>query len=1002
MQEFCGDPVILLLYISNLHGIPAKKNRYRNSWTGRYPEGMKQVAGKQQRIEDELDFKEIKQRFLKINKTRLQRVTEDLRPSQRDFIELLPLLFHVNHPILPGYVSKDTPSGIPEFQPGKETLDAARRFSKSFAWKKRAYRQFDVHGLYLMGSTGTIAYGEKSDFDIWVCHDSELSGEQISELQAKAEAVEIWASSMDVEANIFLVDVERFKRGEHGHLSSESSGSALHYLLLEEFYRTSVLLAGRYPIWWLVPPQEEANYDEFVEDIKLKRYIHSREHIDFGGLAKISAEEFYGATLWLLYKGIHSPYKSILKILLMEAYASEHPQIDLLGVRYKKAVYAGEKNVNQLDPYLMMLEKVEEYLVEYNQDKRLDLVRRSFYFKVDEALSQGSTAKKKNWRRELLSEQVQKWGWTTGQLVKLDARDNWKINSVLEERHALIQEFTNSYRFLSLFARSRAENNNLISPSDLNVLGRKLYAAFERKAGKIDIVYRGITSDLHETHLSFHQHLNSEGQEQWMVYTGIVSVNEVSMTQPLRRGFSLIEIMAWCYFNKIINRQTVVALYADNSDLTEKELYLLVEQMERLFPDKVLENSTTYDMLQPAQTCAVATFINVGIDPFSEQTRKGKHISSSKTDALKYGGKKENLTLSIDQIIITSWNEVLTFKFFGVDGLLQCLQDYLKLSPPKLGKQPEPINAFSFSSYRGTSIARRIENLFAEVVNTFYSSTSIENLRFILGVEWEYYILKMRNGLLHYEKAGTLQNLYRYLSRPVSKYQHTIFDSETLNDNVISSIYRLNRQGDVQLFYEVKNKVIDVYVLDEKGSLHLRSHAYYDISVLINHYQEYFNSVKDRLDYFAKNEVGFNDQLFYRIDNAVDGQRHIVPQTVQSYFRSSSYIRLQILVDRVDKDIVFTIYCGEREFSYLQYGYDLYKEVAKYIVSLRDSQDTYPIYITDLDLSAVLLDSNVESVQSVHYLHYKKIIEEKLLNELDEPLFNRSQSKQLIILTHYG
>ncbi|MDH5572111.1 MAG: class I adenylate cyclase, partial [Gammaproteobacteria bacterium] len=399
----------------------------------------------------EPDFKTLKQRFLKLNQSRLRRVKDDLRPSQQDFIELLPLLFHVNHPILPGYVSKSTPVGVPEFLPDKDTLDAAKRFSKSFSWKRRAYRKFEIHALYLMGSTGTIAYSDKSDFDIWVCHDSSLSGKQLEELQEKTRAIENWAASMGVEANLFLVDAERFKRGEHGHLSSESSGSALHYLLLEEFYRTSVLLAGRYPIWWLVPPEQEHNYDAVVEDIKLKRYLHSREHIDFGGLAHISADEFYGATLWLLYKGINSPYKSILKILLMEAYASEYPHIDLLGLRFKKAVYDGEDDINILDPYLMMMDKVEEYLVQYNQDNRLDLARRSFYFKVDEPLSHDNNQKRNSWRRELMSGLTHQWGWSSGYIMKLDAQDEWNINSVIEERQILIREFTGSYRFLSLF-----------------------------------------------------------------------------------------------------------------------------------------------------------------------------------------------------------------------------------------------------------------------------------------------------------------------------------------------------------------------------------------------------------------------------------------------------------------------------------------------------------------------------------------------------------------------
>ncbi len=943
---------------------------------------MKSLVVCEDRHGGELDFKLIKQRFVKLNLARLQRVHSDLRPSQRDFIQLLPLLFHVNHPILPGYVSKDTPVGLPEYRPSREALAAARRLSKSFSWKKRAYRKFDIHGLYLMGSTGTIAYSDKSDFDIWVVHGSDLDSRQIDELQQRATAIEEWAASMEVEANVFLVDAHQFKQGGHGHLSSESSGSALHYLLLEEFYRTSVLLAGRYPLWWLVPPDQEANYDGFVEDIKRKRYIHSREHIDFGGLAEIRAEEFYGATLWLLYKGINSPYKSILKILLMEAYASEYPQIDLLGVRFKRAVYEGEEDINALDPYLMMMEKVEEYLLEYNQERRLDLVRRSFYFKVGEQLSEDRGRRKNSWRRELMSELINRWGWASGQLQRLDSRNEWKISSVVEERKALIREFTGSYRFLSLFTRSRAQNSNLISQTDLNVLGRKLYAAFERKAGKIEIVYKGITSDLHESHLSFHQLFSDDGQEYWMVYSGVVSADEIYSSMPMKRGYSLVEIVAWCYFNKIINRHTILSLYARNTDLTEKELYLLVENMSRLFPQEVLAASSVYDMRQPARICAVATFINVGLDPFSAQTRRGKHISSSQTDALKYGGKRENLTLSIDQIIVTSWNEVLTFKFYDVDGLLKCIQGYMKWSSSEKRKNLPPINAFSFSSYRGTSIARRIETLFAEIIDTFYSGAYAEGTRYILGIEWEYYVLSMEEGTLQYEKAGDIDELYRYFSRPVERFRPVIFDSQTLSDNVLPLIYRNNQQGDVQCFFEVRNDEVDIYVLDERGSLCRQSRPFYDVLGLVRHFREYFESVRERMAHSLQSGSGFRDVLFHRIDRGPNGRREIYRYAENNFIHAASYIKFQVLVEHREDNIIFTLFCEDREFSNLEHGDDVYQEVARYILSLRKSGEVYPIYITDLDLSSTLLDASVESIQTLHYLHYKKIIEGRLMDEI--------------------
>ncbi|WP_455217040.1 class I adenylate cyclase, partial [Kaarinaea lacus] len=253
------------------------------------------------------DFRAIKGRFMQQNRQRKLRAMADLKLPEKEFLELLPLLFHVNHPILPGYIDKDTPAGVPEFTPEASSLAIAKRQFKSFAYRKKAYRRFHVFSLFMMGSTGTIAYSDKSDFDIWIVYDSSLDMDNVERLRQKVYAIEQWARDKGVQASLFLVDPERFRQGENSLISQESSGSAQHYLLLEEFYRTSILLAGRYPLWWLVPPEEENNYEQYAEDITRKRLVHVREHVDLGGLNKISADEFYGATLWLLYKSIDSP-----------------------------------------------------------------------------------------------------------------------------------------------------------------------------------------------------------------------------------------------------------------------------------------------------------------------------------------------------------------------------------------------------------------------------------------------------------------------------------------------------------------------------------------------------------------------------------------------------------------------------------------------------------------------------------------------------------------------
>ncbi len=935
------------------------------------------------KLDDEREYKEIKQRFERLNAKRLLRSLADMRQSQRQFIEILPVLFHINHPILPGYVSKDTPAGIPNYSIASDAVITLKKYFKNFEIKKKAYRQFEILAIYLMGSSGSIAYSKQSDFDIWVCHDNNLNPQQVEELQTKAKGIEQWARDAGIEANIYLVDPVKFKRGEIGQLSSESSGSALHYLLLEEFYRTSLLLAGRYPAWWLIPPDKENDYDEIVDGFQRKRFLHSNEHIDFGGLSLIPAEEFYGATIWLLYKSINSPYKSILKILLMQAYAWEYPTIELIALRYKRAVYEDNININKLDSYLMMLDKVEEYLLQQNDLDRLELVRRSFYFKVGIALSdeKKSASNKKDWRVEVLSERIQSWNWLIGKLVLLDSRDEWSVNHVIEERAILIEEFTRSYQFLSDFTRESSIDSNLIKQSDLNVLGRKLYAAFERKAGKVDIIHQGITNDLYESHLSIHQFFGDDNTESWMIFSGIVDEKEIVMRSPIKRSYDLMELITWCFFNKLFNNRTIIALYADKSDLSEREILQIIQTMEKIFPDDYLQNASFYDFSRPASISAVGTFINLGIDPFSEYSKKGQQITSNRTDALRFGGMWENLALSIEQVIVTSWQEVLTFRYFGVKGLMNCLRDYIQWAPPSRGQRPPRINAHSYSSYRGPSIALRIENVFEQVLAYFYTQPSNIARQYILGIEYEYYLLQIENDNLKIQAAGSLDKLKAHLSAPQTTFHLTDFDIEADKDSDLPIIYSVNKPGVVQCFYRVTGKQVAIYILDEKGSLFHQTSEFYDVYSLVKHWQQFLASVHSRMNFLnARDDTQGIDELvlFYKIQHSEYDGSYLDQHAINRYVRPSKYVSLQVIGDKIDGKDIFTIYCQEREFSTLEYGEQIYYEVASHVLSKRKSGEKYPIYITDLDLSKSLLDMDMKQLQTFHYLKYKKEIESYL------------------------
>ncbi len=334
---------------------------------------------------------QLRARFMALNEGRMARAVEGLTPRQQSVLTLLPLFFHVNHPLLPGYVSGSTPAGLSNFEPDAQALTEAQRLTRSFSYKPRPVNQpRPIHGLFLMGSLGTLAQADQSDMDVWVCHAPGLGESELAELRKKCQLLETWALGMGAEAHFFLIEPTRFVLGERDtQLSSDDCGTTQHYLLLDEFYRTAIWLAGRTPIWWLVPVYEERRYSEFTHTLISKRFIRADETLDLGHLARIPPGEFIGAGLWQLFKGIESPYKSVLKLLLTEVYASEHPNVQCLSLRFKRAVFANQVDLDELDPYIVVYRRIEEYLKARNEPERLELVRRALYLKVNRKLSAG-------------------------------------------------------------------------------------------------------------------------------------------------------------------------------------------------------------------------------------------------------------------------------------------------------------------------------------------------------------------------------------------------------------------------------------------------------------------------------------------------------------------------------------------------------------------------------------------------------------------------------------
>lgn len=930
-------------------------------------------------INDGIDRKvlaQLRARFLKINDGRLARAMQALSTRQQLVLRLLPLLLHVNHPLLPGYVSGTTPAGLCGFEPSDELLAEATRLTRSFTYKpRRGKPALPIHGLFLMGSLGTVAQAEQSDMDLWLCHAPDLDAQALHELRKKCDLLEAWAATQGAEVHFFLVDPARFTAGdrEDAQLTSDDCGTTQHYLLLDEFYRTAIWLGGRTPLWWLVPVYEEANYAAYTHALLNKRFIRADEVLDLGHLARIPPGEFIGAGMWQLFKGIESPYKSVLKLLLTEVYASEHPRVECLSLRFKQAVFANRLDLDELDAYIMVYRRLEEYLIGRGELERLELIRRCLYLKVNKKLSSPPRNRAKSWQRLLFERLTGEWRWSQRELAMLDSRSQWKVRQVSAERRALVNELTYSYRFLSQFARSEQTGSQLNS-RDLGVLGRRLYAAFERKAGKIEFINPGIAPDLAEDTLTLVHSASAEsgGETQWALYNGSLTGQEWPDFAPLKRARELIELLAWCHRNGVIDSSTRLSLHPGSSDLSEFELSNLLTSLQQTLP-LPLPPVAEAALLHGAEPAEVLLLINVGLDPLKAHSQLNVHMTSGRTDSLGYSGVRDNLVLTLDQVSLNSWNELLVSRYDGPNALLDCLRDYLNALPAD-GRRPR-LRVRCFCRNRASAIAQRVEELFQDVLA---SLASHRHSRYLLQVQQRYHVLELQPGQVSHAVLSDLPMLVEHLGEEQADYSPLQVDRFALEGEDLALILPQGRPACIQVFYRLDGAQAELSVLDEHNALWRQRLPYRDEQSLLTPLQRFLQSVLYRRNALLPLDDPLPpdalDVLYYEVlpappQRARQLERRAPPQAPVSH----PFYDVQAIVEPAEQGRVHvTLYCNHREFSELEYGAGLFAAVARHILAQRRETERYPCYITDIDLSRILGEGQA---QTIHYLRYKAELE---------------------------
>ncbi|SVE50756.1 uncharacterized protein METZ01_LOCUS503610, partial [marine metagenome] len=218
----------------------------------------------------------------------------------------------------------------------------------------------------------------------------------------------------------------------------------------------------------------------------------------------ISNGEFFGASIWALIKSFKSPFKTLMKMGILEDYMFTETKSNLLCHQVKKRIFDGTPH-DKIDPYLLMFSRVQGYFSNTKKGPEVDALRAAFYLKVGtqvtgDELEQGSS----HWKKVILIKMLKEWGWDSSKVDHINKYYiDWQMNQKVELGDRINKILMSSYKNISEKNSTLDASESLITEKDTNLLGRKLFSAYRTAPNKIENIGALIDGKTNEQYLTF-------------------------------------------------------------------------------------------------------------------------------------------------------------------------------------------------------------------------------------------------------------------------------------------------------------------------------------------------------------------------------------------------------------------------------------------------------------------------------------------------------------------
>lgn len=650
-----------------------------------------------------------RQLFLRYNQFRIHRILETLSPNDRLIFTLIPRLLHINQKGLPGYVPGDTPCGVFNFKIHQECQMAAERLFPKIIMRGGENHSPFIDTVLLMGSTGSMAQSQKSDLDFTLLVDKQsVSSKRLELFDKKLRLIEEWTwDTVKLEIHFFNNDILDVKNNIFGESDSESTGSAQAKLLKEEMYRTAVITGGKIPFWWIVPLNtDDRMYRGLYHLVKTNQtLLNPDDFLDIGNVDDISQGEFFGGSIWALIKSFKAPFKTLIKMGLLEEYMFSNTKSNLLCHDIKKKIFDGIA-YEKIDTYKHLFERVERYFLATKTEREVDALRIAFYLKTGTKVNpyeliHGSADPNK----KMLIDLITGWDWNPGTVEKLNSYLDWQMMKKVALGNRMNQILMNSYKKISEANSKLGPGESLITEKDTHLLGRKLFSFYRKTLNKVENLFALVDGETSEKELTFLLHqTNPTDKGTWYLIRGktLALLELIPPDNIIKKASTLQFLIAFTCFNNLYNDNTVLLLRAEQQSIKDQDLKALLGDLSSFLAQVDISDISNKDLLATACIQQVFFIVDFG-NPIPREITIG-NINECKThkEYTNFISKRLDRIESVITIYLTSWGELFCKTYSGINCMERGLKDILPQTSGQALENPDYLKVFVPGSRRDT------------------------------------------------------------------------------------------------------------------------------------------------------------------------------------------------------------------------------------------------------------------------------------------------------------